>query len=60
LPPSDWMVAMSLPKLAAVGGVLVSPFQYAVHEPELAVWMNANVRYLAPDSCDSVTGLSPL
>ena len=40
--------------------MLVSPFQYAVHEPAVAVCMNASVRYLAPDSWDSVAGLPPL
>jgi hypothetical protein len=60
LPPAAWSCEMSLPKVDEASGSLVSPFQYAVHEPALAVWMKAKVRYLAPDSWDSVTGLSPL
>ena len=55
-----WSCEMSLPKVDEVSGWLVSPFQYAVQEPALAVWMKAKVRYLAPDSVDRVTGLSPL
>jgi len=51
---------MSLPKVDEVSGWPVSPFQYAVQEPALAVWMKAKVRYLAPDSVDRVAGLSPL
>ena len=35
---------MSRPKLEEEMGSLVSPFQYAVHEPAWAVSMNANVR----------------
>ncbi len=51
---------MSLPKFAAEMGVLESPFQSAVQEPWLGVWMKAMVRYLAPDSVDRPDRLSPL
>lgn len=50
---------MSLPKVEEAIGWLVLPFQYAVQEPALAVWMNAKVRYFAPDCCAKVVGLSP-
>src|SRR5450755_1565886 len=60
LPPLAWIAAMSLPNVATETGWLVSPFQYAVHEPALAVCRNAKVRYLAPDCWDRVAGLSPL
>jgi hypothetical protein len=60
LPPAACIEEISLPNEAWVSGVLVLPFQYAVQDPALAVWMNANVRYLAPDCWDWVTGLSPL
>jgi hypothetical protein len=36
------------------------PFQYAVHEPALVVWMNAMVRYLLPDACASPEMLWPV
>ena len=41
-------------------GEPVSPFQSGVHDPLVAVWMNAMVRYLAPDWLDSDAGESPL
>ena len=44
---------MSLPKLAGEIGWLVSPSQYAVHEPGWAVWRKARDRYRAPDCWDS-------
>ncbi len=43
---------MSVPKVAGEIGSLVSPFQYAVHEPACAVSRKASDRYLAPDSLD--------
>lgn len=51
---------MSLPKLEQETASLVSPFQYAVHEPGWAVSRNASDRYLAPDSCDKVAGPAPV
>jgi hypothetical protein len=54
------MAEMSRPKLEEEMGSLVSPFQYAVHEPAWAVSMNANVRYLAPDSRARAAGLPSL
>jgi len=53
-------VLIWLPNCADEIGMLVSPFQSTVHEPALAVWMNAIVRYFAPDWLDSVAALSPL
>ena len=52
-PPFAWMAAMSAPKLACEIGWLVSPSQYAVHEPGWAVCRKASDRYRAPDCCDS-------
>ena len=48
LPNEDWAI-----------GMLVSPFQYAVHEPALAVWQERHRQEFAPDSWDSVDGLPP-
>ena len=41
LPPAACSAEMSLPKFAEESGSLVSPSQYAVHEPVLGVCMNA-------------------
>src|SRR4051812_31582143 len=60
LPPCAWIAAMSLPKAAWEIGCVESPFQYAVQEPVAAVWRNAIVRYLLPDSAASAAGLSPV
>src|SRR5258706_13435950 len=59
-PPRPRMAAMSLPKVELAIGMPLSPFQYTVHEPRLAVWMNAIVRYLSPDCWDRPLRLSPL
>ena len=60
LPPAAWIAEMSLPKLAEEIGSLVSPFQYAVHEPACAVCRNASERYRAPDPSDSAAGPPPV
>jgi hypothetical protein len=41
-------------------GWVVSPFQYAVHDPGASVWRKAIVRYLLPDSAATEAGLWPL
>ncbi len=51
---------MSAPKLAWAIGRPVSPFQYGVQEPLVAVWRNAMVRCFAPDSAAMAAGLSPV
>ncbi len=51
---------MSSPKVAGEIGMLVLPFHRGVQEPLAAVWMNAIVRCLAPDSADSAAGLWPV
>ena len=56
MPPAAWIAEMSLPKLAEETGALVSPFQYAVHEPACAVCRNASEGYRAPDSWESAAG----
>src|SRR5579871_1805832 len=56
LPPDAWIAAMSAPKLAAEIGVLVSPSQYAVHEPACAVCRKARERNLDPDWRASAAG----
>ena len=43
---------MSVPRDEAGMGCVVSPFQYAVHEPGAAVWRKARARYRAPDAWD--------
>ncbi|GAA2059899.1 hypothetical protein GCM10009839_83030 [Catenulispora yoronensis] len=48
------------PKVEDEIGIEVSPFQYTVQEPLVAAWMNAIVRYFAPDAALSVAGSSPL
>ena len=40
---------MSVPSVAGAIGSVVSPFQYAVHEPAAAVSRNASDRNRAPD-----------
>ena len=52
LPPPAWMAAISAPKDEAAMGCVVSPFQYAVHEPGDAVCRKASARYRAPDAWD--------
>jgi hypothetical protein len=47
------MSAPKLPAAVAEIGVVVSPFQSAVHEPALAVSRKASDTYFAPDSADS-------
>ncbi|CAM5551875.1 hypothetical protein SFUMM280S_09643 [Streptomyces fumanus] len=59
-PPLPWIVLMSAPKVEAAIGMLVSPFQYGVQEPLVAVCRNAIVRCLAPDWADRAAGLSPV
>src|SRR5690242_18204472 len=58
-PPLARIVLMSLPNVDVAIGMPVSPFQYAVQEPWLGVWMKAMVRYLAPDWADSPDRLLP-
>src|SRR3954452_10487654 len=59
-PPRARMAAMSLPNRELAMGMPVSPFQYTVHEPRVAVCTNAIVRYLLPDCWDRPLRLSPL
>ncbi len=59
-PPFAWMVSTSAPKVDCAIGIDVSPFQYGVQEPAVAVWRKAIVRCLAPDWADSAAGLSPV
>lgn len=59
-PPLAWIVLMSEPKVEAAIGMPVSPFQYGVQEPLVAVWRNAMVRCLAPDWAARAAGLSPV
>jgi hypothetical protein len=49
---------MSAPYAEDDTGVAESSFQSIVHEPFFGVWMKAKVRNFAPDSADSVAGLS--
>lgn len=60
LPPRAWIAEMSLPKDDLEIGWVVSPFQYAVHEPGASVCRKAMVRYLLPDAAASAAGLCPV
>ncbi|CAM5529140.1 hypothetical protein STENM223S_01088 [Streptomyces tendae] len=54
------MASTSAPKVDCATGIDVSPFQYGVQEPAVAVWRKARVRCLAPDCAASAAGLSPV
>ncbi len=59
-PPLARIWAIWAPKVALETGMELSPFQYGVQEPLVAVCRNAIVRFLAPDWAARVAGLSPV
>ena len=57
-PPVPRSVAMSLWYRPAAMVCVLSPFQVGTQEPLVGVWMNASVRYRAPDCWAIVEMLS--
>jgi hypothetical protein len=59
-PPADCIEEIDAPKEDEAIGLFVSPFQYGVHDPWVAAWMKAMVRYFAPDCWERAAGSSPV